>query len=125
MEIIANSGVDRRMVVGPLNGATCFGDSGGPLIISTPNGPRQVGVVSRQLPNQVCSLGLGGFVIFMRVAHNDNDSQSQAWRWGAGVINGIEPPVIDDGPHCEVNPNPFLPPDYTCTGPSDPYCTCE
>ena len=126
MAIVANSGGDRRMAVEGVNGTTCKGDSGGPLVISTRNGPRQIGVISRYFEgSDPCTLDLQ---YAMRVDNNGTASESQAWNWGAGVINGIpEPPVPDDGPGCKVKPNPFLPPDFTCDFPGaeeSPYCDC-
>jgi secreted trypsin-like serine protease len=35
-----------RLLVGPIHTSPCRGDSGGPLVADTPDGPRQVGVVS-------------------------------------------------------------------------------
>jgi V8-like Glu-specific endopeptidase len=118
--------VDRRshlMGAQGINGAACEGDSGGPLIISTPNGPRQIGVVNSRV-NSPGGCRAGQVEAYTIVGNNGSVNDSEAWFWGASVITGDQPP---SGPSCHLIPNPFLPEDFVdpCSSPgaeSSPYC---
>lgn len=62
----------------------CFGDSGGPLVVATPDGARQVGVVSRDVAGEPCV----GRAVFPLVGARGTAAESPLYRWVTDTIGG-------------------------------------
>lgn len=63
------------------NGAVCYGDSGGPLIVSTSEGAKLVGVVRARTDNDDTSCTIGDSQSFVKVGWRGSAANSQPYQW--------------------------------------------